>query len=780
MTKLATNPDLSKSKAQVILEYILLALCLCVIALRTTFTESPNAQSANQPTYLSDIVYSLSISAVLFLSFASWFVWNYCSKKFYYRFTAMEIGLCLFTFAAITAGLAASNKRAAVTDFAMLIAPLSMAVLLVQILDSKAKIKLVLTVIAALGVVSAYQCSSQLLAGNKQLIKFYEEHPDEVLTQQNITPNTLEHWQFKHRLYSKDISGFFTTSNSAGSFALLASFAGIALFIEKFKNRKPKSSGRQLIICGFGVAAIIFGLVITRSKGAIAASLVAAAMLIAYLCLGNWLKNHKKIILITCLLLGLTGGCVVVWYGLTHGRLPPSGNSMLVRWQYWHASARMFADHPRTGVGPGNFARFYFHYKPASAMEEVADPHNFLLSILTRYGPLGLVGFLAMIFIPLWKVIFSRPVLPTTKAHQPEPNFRKLAIPFLIVISASLLFIRPMLMPIETGGDIDVTIGVMTYVLVMIYVIFVLYVAPVAAFVVGLWLLTPNQDKDKDGGLRYTCAALFCAVCGLLIHNLIDFAIFEPGVFTTFWAIVACLIALDFHQKSRPPFVLKPTPLARIVMATVGLVLIWACFNYALIPVAKSTAKIRRANQAILYGQFQQAHQLLAAAAEDDRLSPAAPSLNAGLYLHHYQITGRKEKELLGGAEDSLLEAINRDSADFKNFEQLTQVYTLLAETSTGQEKTDWLNKAFDSARDAKERYPGCGRLRIKLAKIAEQLGKTDSAITQYKKAIDIENDFRRQFRLMYSGEEIFSRLGEEKYNLAKQKIKQLSKQPTP
>ena len=774
MIKTQANSDFSKSRGQVIFEYILLALCLCIIALRTTVTESPGAQSGNQPNGLSDIVYSLSISAVLILSFLCWFVWGCWTKRFLYRFSTIEIGLCLFIIAAVVAGLAAANKRVAVSASATTIAPLLMAVLLIQILDSKSKIKLVLAVIAALGVVSAYKCSSQLFAGNKQLIKFYQEHPDEVLARQNIAPNTLKHWQFEHRLYSKDVSGFFTTSNSAGSFALLASFAGIALFVEKFRNRKSNSSPRQIVTYGLAVAVVIFGLIITRSKGAIAASLVAAAMFALYLLFDNWVKAHKKVILIVCLLLGVAGGCAVVQYGLTHDR-PPGGNSMLVRWQYWRASTQMYADHPRTGVGPGNFANFYLHYKPNSALEEVSDPHNFLLSLLTQYGPLGLIGFLMMIFIPLWKVIFSRPVLPTTKAHQPELNFRKLAIPFLIVISASLLFIRPMLTPIKTGGHIDVTMDVISYVTVMIYVIFVLYIAPVAAFAVGLWLLTANRDKDKHRSLRYICATLFCAVCGLIIHNLIDFAIFEPGVSTTFWAIMACLIATDFHRKNAKPFVLKPPLYVKVAIVVIASAITCLYAYDARWRTYRSAAKIRQANQASFLGEFEQAHSLLAAAAGDDPLSPTASSVNGGLYLHHFEVTGKRDRHLLDAAKENLLEAIDRDNACFKDFERLTRVYILLAEISHGKEKTNRLNEAFETAGKAIKRYPGCGRLHIERAKIAEQIGKTNTAIEHYKKAIKIEDSYRAQFRQMYPQEDIFSRLGQDKYDFAIERLKSLT-----
>ena len=785
MTIAKTNSNPSKSKGLVYVEYVLFAVCLCVIALRTTLTEAPNVQSANQLINISGGMYSLSISAVLISSCVIWFVWSFCSKRFLYRFSTVEIGLCLFIIASLIAGFAAANKRAAITDFVVLTAPVFMALLLVQILDSNAKIKLLLVVIAALGVVSAWQCAEQFFSSNQATIDQYEQAPEAMLEPLGIQPGTFAQMLFEHRIYSRGVRGFFTTSNSAGSFAIMASFAAIALFIEKLKNRKSGTSGpRPLVACGIAVAAVLFGLVITRSKGAIIAFLIASVMFVVSLRFGNHLKAHRKTILIVCLLLVVIGGCLLVSYGLTHDRLP-GGNSMLVRWQYWYAAARMYADHPLTGVGPGNFAHFYPHYKPAGALETVSNPHNFLLTILTQYGPLGLAGFLAMILLPLWIAISPAPATPSQKSHTSKLTFRKLAIPFAIIISVGLLLIRAVVMPAIPPGPFDV----------MLYVILILYVAPVIAFIVGFWLLTirsqnPAPASRKQGSdarilpLQVVSrgqesvfrSALFCAVAGVLIHNTIDFAIFEPGVFTTLWAAIASLIALD----SRPQFALKPAPLTKTLIVSAALVLIWICFNYALIPVAKSTAKIKLAHKAVANGLFQKAHNLLNNAAADDYLSSAAPSLNGRLYLQRFSSAVVKQNNLLLQAEKCLLAAIERDRADFKNFEQLTKVYTLLAGNSTQQVKTNWLNKAFDTGLLAVERYPGCGRLRIELAKIAEQLGKTNTALRYYEKAIEIEDSYRRQFRIMYPGREIFSRLGEEKYKNAKQRIKFLSEQPTP
>ena len=770
MIKPPTNSNLSKSKALVCLEYILLAFCLCVIALRTTFTESPTVQATTFAGDISNNLYSVSISTILIFSFILWFVWSFCGKRFVYRLSGIEIGLGIFCIAAVAAGIAAADKRLAITDFIMLVAPVLMALLLVQILDSQSKVKLVLAVIVALGVVSAYRCWEQY-PENEHLIEFYKQDPEAALAQQRIVPNSLEQFQFEHRLYSKDISGFFTTSNSAGSFALLASFAAIALLIERYRNHKSAElEFVWLITCGIAAAVVIFGLLITKSKGAIIASLFAAAVFVIYLCLGNRLKAHKKAVLILCLLLALGGTWLVIWYGLAHGRLP-GGNSMFVRWQYWRASVKMYADHLLTGVGPGNFAHFYPHYKPASALESVADPHNFLLSILTQYGPIGLIGFLAMICMPLWAVVSPNSASRSSEAHRPEPTFKRLAIFSAIIVSAALLFIRPIIFPLPpTASPQERQAGII-----------ILYIMPVIVFIAGFLLAAAGERPAKRSHSSIAAAALFCAVLGVAFHNLIDFAIFEPGVLTVFWVMIACIIAIGYQTNPRPQVVLKPAPFVKILTVAAGVVVTCVYLNYALIPAAKATAKIQQANEAISLGRFEQAHKLLDYAAEDDSLSPTALSLNGRLYLHHFKLT-LNNRDLLLQSERCLRAAIQRNGAAFKNFERLTEVYVLLAEISTQQEKNDWLKKAFDNASFAVEhRYPGCARLRIELAKIAELLGKTNVAIKQYEESIDIEDKYREQFQEMYpEREKIVSRLGEEKYQYAKQQLKFLTGQSTP
>ena len=752
MTKAAISCGSSKGTGQVILEYILFALCLSVIALRAMITEGPGIQTAPNGDNLNSSIYSLAISAVLICSFVGWFISGFCSKRFSYRLTGMEIGLSLFIIAAIVGIFAAANKRAAITHFATLLAPILMAVLLVQLLDSHIKLKLLLAVIATLGVVHAYQSAEQYFVSNQMTIEQYEQNPEAVLRPLGIEPGTFAHFLFEHRLNTKGVRGFFMTRNSAGSFALLASFAALGLFVDKLKNRKTDESGPlRLVICGIAVAFVFFGFVITRSRGAIVASFAASGMFIAYLLFGKWIKKYRKGIFIVCLLSFVAVCGVIIRYGIGHGRLP-GGNSMLVRWQYWSGAVQMYADHPVTGVGGGNFGGFYTHYKNPSALETVADPHNFVLSILTQYGPLGLIGFLAVVSLPLWRTASGQPEIPSPKDTRHAPVYTKLTIPLLIVISVVLLFIRPVFSPLPATGSTEERYAG----------IIVLYIIPAIVFIAGFLLLTAGRISNKADYMNISLAGLFCGCLGVLIHNLIDFAIFEPGVFTTFCAVVASIIALDYHQKSRQQVVRKPALFPKVLVAVGGLAIILLFFNYVLVPVARAGANIKLAMQSIGY-----THEYLDKAAREDKLDPTPLNLNGRFYVQEYSTSGKRQTASLEKAAQCFLEATRRNNADFKNYEKLSQVYNLLGDNQ----------KAYDWGIEAAKRYPGIGRLQFNLAEIAEKMGKTSMAVEHYKEAVIIEDKYRGQFMEMYPGRDIVSRLGEEKYKSAKQKIDSLSRQ---
>jgi len=769
---LRTQPKLRRVKGlgPAVLEYIVLALLLAVVALRATYTEALPVQPSDQPGHFRDSFHSLSLSTVLILVSLGWMVYSFCFKRTFRRLGLLSFGFALFTAGAVLSSLFAPDKRAAITNYLTLAGPVLMAVVLMQILDSITKVRLVLTVLVALGVVCAYQCCEQFFYTNQVMIEQYRQDPKSMLEPLGIEPGTLAHMLFEHRLFSRGIHGFFTTSNSAGSFVLLTLFVALALFINEVKSRKsdPSASAR-IPTAAAALSLLTFTLVITASKGAIIASLIAAGLFAVYLRFGSWINAHKKVVLAGCLAATALLGAAVVGYGLAYDRLP-GGNSMLVRWQYWKASARMYLQKPFTAAGPGNFIYFYPRYKEPAALEAVADPHNFLLSILLQYGPLGLAGLLVMCLAPLYRTLFSPPPNPAPKTLISSPKFSLSATVFAIFIAATLVLIRPIFIKIPPDALPAEKVAAA----------FMLYLMPVIAFCIGFLLATAGRAATVANTTTITTTALMVGLAGVLIHNLVDFAIFEPGILTAFWAALACLVALNhLGDTSRQYTIQTITNKKRIAVVATAAVLVLAYFNYAYLPVAASTAKIQKAYRFACAGLFNQAHNLLEAAAEDDRWSPIAPALNGRLYLRRYEQAGSDGCELLLKARDCFLEAVRRNDADFKNFECLADIYRNLAQKCPSSERSDFLHKAFENASKAVQLYPGCGRLHFKLAQIAEQLGRFEFALQQYERAVEIEKSYRLQFRRMYPGDEVVSRLGQENFESAQGKIKALQEQVT-
>jgi len=743
---------------------LLLGLCLCILALRITYTEAPAAQTTTMAGGLTDMIYSLTLSGLLIFAFVAWIVYRFVKDRPAYRVTGMEIGLGLFMVAAIVSSFGASDKRAAINHATILLAPAFAALLLTQILDSFGKIRLVLIVIVALGIVSAYQCAEQFLMSNAITIEQYEKDPNMLLGPLGIEAGTFQHFLFEHRLYSRGIRGFFTTSNSAASFAICAFFAGIALLAGRLQSIRNRKEGFRY--AGFTLIAVVLvaaGLFLTQSKGGILAFLVGLVVFGFLMALDRWFKAYRRpmgIVLILSMVLSVVVlGWVAVQYGTNHGRLP-GGNSMLVRWQYWMASAEMYADRPVAGVGPGNFSDHYPHYKPAAALESVADPHNWPLSLITQYGPLGLIGFLAMLSLPLWRSIVSIPANPPVGDAGSRPTSKALVLAILFALSLCLLLVRPLLIPTSGIDDFGV----------WLYEIITVFITPAAAFLIGFFLVAAPFDPGKPGtGLSYSAlsASLVAAVLAVLLHNLIDFAIFEPGVWITFWMLLACLVAIRSHREAAPAAASHRAPMLKWLAGCATFVLLGAYILWIWVPAYRMTVGIGQSQQAVSSGRFDQAHNALEQATQADRLSPVAASFNGRLYLQQYDQIPRKSMTLLEEAALCFREAIARSPADYKNYEKLAMVYDRLGRH---QDAYDWYVKAA-------ELYPGREQLWFELGQLAERLGRPDAALGHYARAVEIEDAYREQFRTMYpERQQVVSRLGEREYLHAHDRIAALKK----
>jgi len=201
MTRTPTKPATEPARPGRLLGAALLGLCLSLLALRATYTEAPVAQTFTVPGGLTDTLYSLSLTGVLIGALLIWFLWGLVRGQVTYRVTGIGLGLAIFLLAGIVSTAGAADKRLAITQMAILLGPILGALLLVQLLDSLARIRIVLLVIAALGVASAFRCAEQTLSSNAIQIEEYEKDPAAFLAANQVSfeLGSFQHFLFEHR-----------------------------------------------------------------------------------------------------------------------------------------------------------------------------------------------------------------------------------------------------------------------------------------------------------------------------------------------------------------------------------------------------------------------------------------------------------------------------------------------------------------------------------------------------------------------------------------------------
>ncbi|MBN1817794.1 MAG: O-antigen ligase family protein [Sedimentisphaerales bacterium] len=735
---------------------ILLVVTLLVVCLRATHSESPHVPTTDPLQALTNQAYSVLISGILAAVCAVAGGLLLGQKTLRYRRTGLGWGILLFLAGAAISCAVASDKRSAMTAALTLAAPMMLCLTLSPLLDSRRRIGLVLMVVVSLGLVNVYQCYEQAGTGNTLMIEQYKNDPMLQLGPLGIEPGSFEHMLYEHRLYGKDVKGFFTTGNSAGSFFLLAVSAMGCLWS---LSAGKKSGIVSIIVFSIVLLGLVVGLFLTHSKGAIVAAAIGGA---GYLLLRFWgpiLFRYRSALVMLAVLAAMALTAGVLYYGFTYDRLP-GGNSMLVRWQYWRASIRLIAEQPLAGVGGGNFRHCYPHYKIPAAVETVHDPHNFLLSLWTQFGLIGLGGFLLAVLWPLANLFLIQ--------HNEKADDKKeenIIRPTVLVVGAVLALGMVVLRPFFIEGQATQTQDFRT--IVQLY----LYGFPALVFLgafVLLWFGMVKNESTQPIVKKHSVMVLLCGLGAFLLANLIDFAIFEPGIYTTFWVLMACLIALRRNEVSSKEAVLSLHPGIRYAGSGLVLAGLLAVFFWMVAPVVRAGRLEQLANW-----RRNEAHALLERAALLDRYDPEPVRRNAKLYLWEYEQTG--QKEMLERAADWFRQAERRNPASFKDDRQLALVYRKMAEHAGEPGKKELLWKAFKHAKKAAAKYPGSAELHMEMGDLAMQTEIPQWSLKPYLNAVEIEDAFREMFRIMYPGREIQSRLGEEKYQRAKRRIEELT-----
>ncbi len=736
-------------------DHVLLGGLLTVLCLRVTITEAPPIPLSAKALILADPLYSVLISCVLLALSALWWLRCLMGRGTRYRRTGLEIGLGILFLGAALSSFGASDKRMAINHTVIFFAPALAGVTLIQLLDRPARVRLVLVCLVALGILSAAQGISQFTSENRAMIQQYEQDPNSLLEPLGIAPDALQQFMFKHRLYTRGVRSFFTTRNSAGCFGLVAVFAALALFRLKPEERESeptRSWSKQTAL--LSIAVLAAGLVLSKSKGSALGLISGGLGFFLWHRYAPWIGRHRRTVAVAILLLGAALATLLALYGTQHGRLP-GGQSMEVRWQYWQATSRMIADHPWLGVGPGNFASWYQHYKVPEALEAVADPHNLFLSILAQYGPLGLIGLWTLILGPCLGVAPKKP-LPDAVATLDNPPLRSQVLIVVSALVTALLVLRPMLLPFPPVDAPSVRL----------YLYISQRLLPLGLSLgIAIWLLQPRVTGTRIGALTLDLAR--CGVLAVLVANLTDFAVFEPAILMGVWFLAACGLARMQDRAPRKNLPVKRTRAllgASVIISGTGLI-----YALAVRPVTASVTGIHQAQRAIMFKNYEQAQTQFAHAIQADPWSSLAPMTAGSAYVDQYEDLAARDPQLLSMAVEQFKRAIRRHPADYRPYERLAEVHVRLE---------NW-DQAYASYRQAATRYPGIARLQFDLGQIAEKNGDPVQAATHYQQAVAIEDRFRAAFARTYPQEKTpVSRLGQEKYGIAVSRLRALASPP--
>lgn len=501
--------------------------------MRPLISESYDSTGLRMTSALQDVhdplpIATLILDGVIMLAGVGWLVSRALSRDRTYRWCGIEWGGLVIALAAGASCVLAGNRRLAMNGGVDWLSCALLSVILVQVLRDRWRVRLTLCVVLASASVQAAECFDQVLYTFPETAAMYDREKEAFWERQGVSLESVQVELFENRMRSGEATGYLAHGNIAGAYLVMCGLAAV---------------GIGLSVCGSGAnrggwawtagtlavpAAILSAAVLTQSRGALIGGALAAGLCAARLWFDGIYERHSRRIIV----FGLAGAvCIalaVVGHGLYHGSLP--GRSLDFRWKYWTASARMVVDHPLTGVGSGNFGRHYIGYKTIDSPEEVANPHNWMVSAATDWGVGGLVGMMLLVCGAFRMATGKRPTAPVERAPPTEDPPVAMRCWWCVILAAGIFGPRVALL----GSD-DPNYR------------YFATVWPLIIWSVAFLLLIGVPIRCH----RRLATVLGFALMGFLLQDLVNFASLVPGTMTTAFALLGVLTAS--HYVEAPP-----------------------------------------------------------------------------------------------------------------------------------------------------------------------------------------------------------------------------------
>jgi len=478
---------------------------------------------------------------------------------------ARWLGVLLAAFVVLSAFsvAVASNKRLAMTGWLEQSTLLLAGFLAMQLCRVRWRFVVVLVVLAALAFTMSAKGLWEFFVEAPIKVAQWEENSAEILRRLDVPPDSPQAIAVKSRATESTPAGFIVMANVFASLLGVLLLAVVGLAAAKFLQARRAlpaflaTRKRGELPVGVVVASAVAVLAVplaavltlTRSRGGIVSTVLALAAFAVIFRYRNALAARWKKAVLAAGVVFLALLAAVVAFGLTYDRLPTK--TMEFRWLYWTASARMIAETPLTGVGAGNFGAAYLTVRDVRGEEAVKNPHNVIVHALAEFGVPAGVAFLGILGVML--VRSARPArggmgIPATTKRSGD-GLSASGIGDDLSSSTRLLY------GAHNAGETPASRcpPVLAWLLVATVPAVGLArayfsfssglgdaVAWVVVFALGVVLafFALRSLAEPDADLSPVRIALGVAGAAFVLHDLINFAFFQPATAAVFWLML--------------------------------------------------------------------------------------------------------------------------------------------------------------------------------------------------------------------------------------------------
>ncbi|MBE3097639.1 MAG: O-antigen ligase family protein [Planctomycetes bacterium] len=641
--------------------------------------------------------------------------------------------------AAVSTALAA-DKSSALVRAAELTGLWVGAWALAESLRSGGERRFLLAVLVAAAAGAAAVGIYQAAYGLPQAWQYFQGHREEVLAQHGIMPGSYAEEAFIGRFTGGAQAGL-GHPNVLAALLVLGLLVAAGLAREKWSEVGSRGARGLAVFPILAAVACAAGLVLTQSRGGEAAAVLGLWWLVvAWRVRRRWLRVA---LYLAPLVAG--GAALALAAGLGGPGVAEALKSLRYRLDYWQATAEVLRRYGLAGVGFENFGLYYTEFKLPTAVEEIRDPHNLVLSIWSSLGLAGLAALAGLVVVAVraWLRKPQVEIEPAAgAAGYPPPEAAGHSAP-----GESLL---ALLVPVVlVAGP------------VVIYFMMALVWWPLAVGVVGgMMVLMGLAVAEEPSGLaasgrplRSLVAACIAALAALALMEQIGTAILEPPAA---WAALVVLgVSLGAGRAVRAadvgrarcgsggvyPSADPMCPGLRLgSWAKFGLMLLamaagFAYARFLLVPVAREDALFGEARAAAT--AYDRDTALQAAA----RANPLAwePALARGRTWQAAAAAARGPQRTmdLERATQAYREALARQP-------RLRHAYLALAACrlsvpSALENDPATLQEALDYTRAAARLYPTDIPTQAQAAALADALGDGARALAEYRRLLDLD-----------------------------------------